>query len=411
MKDFFKLTLLEIKKLVCKKYVLAMLLLLMIAMGWYINTYFKVDMNEWKDIINVYKPVEGRLNVNKYNQLIQKNNELKKNMDEGDSNKDESTHQPVEDDSGNIFLIKDVLAHCDFVLKNENNRKKIVQMAKNNIRNYSNAKDRKYELEFNRKVLSKYEKQPQVYVMNKLNKTMWEAYLMFGIHSPIIILFLLIVIIPVFAGEKENGMQSLIDTYAGGKNKLFFSKVLAVIFTSAGVAVTFEGMALLFFKLTIPSLNGLGYTIQTICPQCPYNLTIGQAILVKILYIVIASITVGMGIMMFSAVFRKIILSMGFSIVFAIATYGVVFYRKIWNEEILREAMLDHTNEKFETLKTYMFTYLFYPYDYLKKFQCVKFCGKPFFPQTIVICISIGCIIFFSCIAYVMYTKPKKKIS
>ena len=76
----------------------------------------------------------------------------------------------------------------------------------------------------------------------------------------------------------------------------------------------------------------------------------------------------------------------------------------------MRDSLLQHQEAVFSTLKTYLFTYLFSPLDYYKKFECVNVLQHPFFPQTIVICITVLSVLLVFLAAYLLYRKPKKVI-
>ena len=411
MKFFFKLTFLEIRKLICKKYVVALLLVMTVALGWYMNKYFKIDHSEWKADVKLYRTIEGQLTEDKYNGLVRKMNSMEQYIfDDGEVQDDGLKGEYMPTRAGDAMLIQSAIYDCDFVLQNEANRQKIISYAKNNIEEFSSRPGKEYKIAFNKKIVSTYKKQPQIYIMNHINKTMWYACLSFNVHSVLIIIFLIIVIIPVFVGEKENGMQIMIDTYTFGKMKLFLAKTAAVVVISIFTTVFFEVLQLLFFKLLIPELMGLKYPVQSVWSMCPFNVTIGEFILLKILYASLASVAMGVSVMLFSAMFSKTIQSISCSVIFAAAVYGIVFYQKIWQPEIMRERILEHNEEILSGFKTYLFTYLYYPYDYFKQFECINIFGQPVFSQTIICHITVLIIILFIVSSYFLYVKDKKRI-
>lgn len=411
---FFKLTASEIKKLLCKKYILIAVLCLTAALGGYTYTVFHYErtadrMGEPK----LYENLTGWLTEEKYNFLLNEMQELQQYYPgEGGNANEEQSGKYMPTRTGDALIVDSAIREADYIFVSEENRRTIMQRAAENIEEYTGRTegDYRYRIAFNRKVIETYENQPQVQLMSSNSKIPWMSYFMSSISAPLILLLLILAVTPVFVQEKETGMQNLLDTYRHGKTRLFFAKFAAAALVSVAIAVYFELMNLIFYKLVMPDMAGIGCTVQTLFPQCPFDLTIWQFVLVKLLYVSLAALLTGSVILLFSVLFSKRLLCIGASAIFVFASYGAVFYHKLWMPEVMRDSLLQHQEAVFSTLKTYLFTYLFSPLDYYKKFECVNVLQHPFFPQTIVICITVLSVLLVFLAAYLLYRKPKKVI-
>lgn len=415
MKIFLRLMHFEMKKIWLKMYVLIVGLCLSACFIFYLSECFNIEDYKSNGEIKLYTGIEGRLTEDKYNFLLKEKEAVKNYIPDNDEEEitDEQAVQRgkyMPTRMADAIVINNAISNCDLILQNEKNRKIIMDLAYRNIHELenSNLRDKSYKLRFNQKIIKTYKKQPQIYILSPESKSAWNVYFMINIHTVLIMIFLILVITPLFVQEKETGMQSLLETYERGKTMLFFSKIMATILTTIFIVVYFEVLQFICLKIFLPEIGGLNYPIQTVMSECPFDLSIAQFILIKAGCIIIASLMISMCILMFSIIFSRKIICLGASFLFILITYGVVFYEKIWRIEIMRNDVLPHVEEKLSGLKTYIFTYLFSPVDYFSKFECVNICGYPMFPLCVVIVGTVILIVLLIPITYIMYVKKRK---
>lgn len=413
MKIFMKLLGAEMKKIMGKKYVFFIYVFLTAVLCLYMN-FFYMDKKD-SELINgqakLFENISGPLTKEKYNFLNEELKSLNLNVDyeneefidDSKGAQDKGKYMPTK--IADKVLIESALEQCNFILANENNRKTIINRAQDNISEYEKEKnsDNRYDIANNRLIVKTYKKQPQVYLMPSIIKTIWYSCLSYNIHSIMIFIVLIIVVSPVFSSEKEAGMQRLIYTLEKGKKDVFLIKTLAVCIIAIATTVYFEVLQLLCYKTIFPEMNGWGYPIQTVIPRCPFNITIMGFWFIKIACAAVASVLIALTISLFSIISSKTMACVGKSTMYAFIVYGVVFYQKIWSVDIVREDVQSHTLEKLDNLKNLIFTYLYYPMDYFEKFETVNFFNIPVFPIYLVIGITVfGGICIFA-LSYYFY--------
>lgn len=116
----------------------------------------------------------------------------------------------------------------------------------------------------------------------------WDMFLKCGELLVVAILAICICIAPVFAGEYQTHMDSLILTAKYGKSKVITAKILAS-FLFGSIAFWVHAILALVLLLAIAGKDGAGLPIQIINIICPYKLTMMSACLVVIItaYIVL----------------------------------------------------------------------------------------------------------------------------
>lgn len=413
MKIFMKLLGAEMKKIMGKKYVFFIYVFLTAVLCLYMNFFYmdKKDSEFISGQAKLFENISGPLTKEKYDFL---NKELKSlNLDVDYENEEFIDDSKGAQDKGKYMptkiadkvLIESALEQCNFILTNENNRKTIINRAQENISEYEKEKNsnNRYNIANNRLIVKKYKKQPQVYLMPSVIKTMWYSCLSYNIHSIMILIVLIIVISPVFSSEKEAGMQTLIYTLEKGKKDMFLIKTLAVCITAIATTVYFEVLQLLCYKIIFPEMNGFSYSIQTVIPSCPFDITIMEFWIIKVVCASVASVLIALTISFFSIISSKTMACVGKSTIYTFVIYGVVFYQKIWSVDIVREEIQSHTLEKLDDFKNLIFTYLYYPMDYLEKFETVNFFNIPVFPIYLVIGVTVFCSICILVISYYFY--------
>ena len=110
----------------------------------------------------------------------------------------------------------------------------------------------------------------------------WDMFLKCGELFMVVILAICICIAPVFAGEYQTHMDSLILTAKYGKSKVIIAKILAA-FLFGSIAFFIHAILALALPLAIAGTDGAGLPIQIINVICPYKLTMMSACVVLII--------------------------------------------------------------------------------------------------------------------------------
>lgn len=118
----------------------------------------------------------------------------------------------------------------------------------------------------------------------------YEDHLIYYIY----LLFLLVIFIPLFIREKESRMDILQGLSVKGQKKIFVYKILAAwLYAVAGLLLLMVEKYLIY-KVRY-GLEHAHYPIQslTIFESCPWNISVGNALMVEILLLLCASFLLG----------------------------------------------------------------------------------------------------------------------
>lgn len=125
--------------------------------------------------------------------------------------------------------------------------------------------------------------------------------------SILMISFLLIFgISPIFVNERTVGMQDLIYSCSKGRSHIFMSKTMAVICYISFIFIWFTALDLIcFFNLyTVDGVSNPLYSIEEYV-DTPFSGSIGQFLIVFLLYRWLGILVLGMAIMLMSIIFSK----------------------------------------------------------------------------------------------------------
>ena len=223
----------EFKKNAFKPYILVLLIVLTIVnlIGAYFSCAYYKQIYDYKNFQKMYNSVlKGELTEDKINFVISETKRL------ADLTADQTASHEYDPNTytGNLysdsFLFSfDIYPDVKYAVSYYYDNNQIVEKAKNNVEFFT-SKNNLYELRENEQIVPIYS--------NRIIKDFYDLkgmkyFIYYDFSSLIILLLCLLIIIPVFVGEKETKMDQLLPSFKKGGGKLVWTKILftfAVVF-------------------------------------------------------------------------------------------------------------------------------------------------------------------------------------
>lgn len=244
------LLLFEFKKNAFKPYVLVLLIVctLVNLIGAYFSTaYYQQSYENFQKLYN--SVLKGELTEDKVNFVISETNRLQELTADGTASHeyDPNTYTGIIYSDYFLFLF-DIYPEVKYAVSYAYDNNRIVEKAKNNIDFFTN-KNNLYELKKNEQIVSIYS--------NRIIKEFYDLkgmkyFVSYDFSNLIILLLCVLIIVPVFVGEKETKMDQLLPSFKKGGARLVWTKILftfAVVFL---ISLWFSVWDLIGFSLFTP---------------------------------------------------------------------------------------------------------------------------------------------------------------
>ena len=405
-----KLFIYELKKIFTNRllYILLIVFALASRAGVLIPMIMSPQTSISKDYAyeNLLKQYGGRLTQNNYSILMFEYHCAEKYYNENDGI---DYGEPGKFTSSRImdyYLLGNIIYDIDYIIDFAATNQNILKQAQSNIELYTKRNDT-YMVNENRLILDLYSKKP---ALKLINTSAW-FYLSYNPHVFFILIMLIIFIAPIFSSEHESRMYPLIYSSVRGKKGILFAKLSAATIFSVFISTVFEVFNCLLFIFR-DGLSGFAEYIQNSSEYslCPYNITLGEYIIMHTLLITLGAISFSLIICLISSVCKNSVLSISISAAAVMGLYAIIFTGG-YLPTIASPGLFKFTNSTFYRQflgvnERYLLTGLFEPHQYFTGFHTVKFFNLPVLSIHFNIILSLIKCILLIMAAFAVYCKP-----
>lgn len=254
----------------------------------------------WK----LYDKYSGTLNADKIKEIILYVNEHEQDIINSSFDKETDYDKYL---TGSYFLDYQIIKiHYYLPIKYSYEYKRysdqVCERAMSNIDFYSEFNNT-YEILKNQQIVNLYANR---YISSLYYTEAFEDFFSYEFSILMISFLLIFGISPIFVNEKTTGMQDLIYSCSKGRGYIFVSKVIAVICYIIFIFIWFVGSDLICF-CTLYKVDGASnplYSIEAFI-DTPFGGSIGQFLIVFLIYRLLGILVLGMVIMLISMIFSK----------------------------------------------------------------------------------------------------------
>lgn len=364
-------------------------------------------LNRNYDYEKFIKTYGGKLTQDNYNFIMKEFQSAEEyyiendGIDKGESGKFSSTK--IMD----YYLLQGVTYDIDYIINFAASNEHTLKQAQSNIELYEKRNDT-YMVNKNKLILDMYSEKPALKIIN----TSGWYYLNYNSQVFFILILLVIFIAPIFSSEHENKMFPIIYSSVRGKKSILFAKLLTAITFAVFVSVIFSifNCSLFIFR---DGLSGFAEYIQNYdyYKLCPFNVTLGEYIVIHTLLITFGSVCFSLIICLISTICKNDILSISVSTVVVMGMYALPFIAYL--PTITGIDLFYFTNSMFYTKylsinEKYLFTGLLEPHQYFTGFKTVKVFDWPvltLYYNIIFSLIKCALLMFFTTL---VYCKPRR---
>ncbi|MCL2628186.1 MAG: hypothetical protein FWD44_05785 [Oscillospiraceae bacterium] len=398
----------ELWKLLCKKHL--WIILLALTVFW---CYF-IGYTQWKairtcpirqDTKKYLADISGPLTQEKFEnilfdyQLIQEGSLYTIDVTEiplGDTG--HFTINPFAD----WILMSSVKAHAEYIVNESKNRKIIIEQAQRNIERLHRENGSLFNIRENEKIVEMYQNAEELVLTQADNG--WKFYFNENNHTILLLIFLLVLLTPVFAGEYESGAFSIVFSSKSGRDKTALAKLFSACIISIITASYFETVNYLCFSISYYMVN-FSLPVRNIeaFSTSPFNFSIGQFVLIKYAFFTLYSVACGLLICFLSKFFSKSVPTLISGAVVLGSSYGISYYFTA-PLYIVGEIPLELRNTG-EAMQKWVFSFLVHPNVYFNQFAVINFANYPIFTYWIIIVTTVITCLFFGSLTFGLYTK------
>lgn len=297
----------EFKKNVFKLYVLLTVVACTVInlLGIYFScSYFRLgsDLEAFQQLYN--EILKGELTADKINFVISETERLQElTSDQTASHEMGSGTYTDGNVYSDFFLFKfDIYPKMDYAVSYYFNNNQIVEKARNNIP-FFESKNNRYEVRRNEKIATLYDNRT---IENFYDLRAMAYFVEYDFSSLIVLLVCLLMIIPVFVGERESEMNRLLPSFKNGGMKLVWTKILFTLSIVVLTSLWFSIWDIVGFSWFSP-LRGFEAPLYALEPFqfTPLNLNFYQYILLTFVYRTVGIETLALLVLLASQAFRK----------------------------------------------------------------------------------------------------------
>lgn len=304
----------EFKKYAIKPYVLLLILictLVNLAGAYFSCAYYKqvFDFVNFQKLYN--SRLKGALTKDKIDFVISETNRLQAlTADQTASHEYDPNTYTGNIYSDNFLFSLDIYPEVKYAVSYVYDNQRIVQRAEDNITFFAD-KNNPYERSKNEQIVSLYSNRT---ITNFYDLKGMKYFLYYDFSSLVVLLLCVLIIVPVFVGERETKMDQLLPSFKKGGARLVWTKILFTFSVVLFVSLWFFIWDLVGFSLFTP-LRGFDaplFALQDF-QFTPLNLEVYQYIFLGFILKTMGIGTLISLVLLASRVFKKIIYAFGIS--------------------------------------------------------------------------------------------------
>lgn len=290
----------EIRKIFSQKFVLTMFGILLLVNIFNAHSTV-VDSSDYWVLKNAYEKMyalaQGEITEESVSRIVSYRDKLENSIETG-----EKMDTFLANAGTDLLHVNNIIQELTDIY---NYNSKITSI-KENIklqREVLSSRDNPYLERVNDKIDSTYSQRKITHFYNSKG---FASYFDYDFSSFLILLIVILACSSVFAGEKENGMNTLILGTVNGRAKLSLSKKLSCVFFIVAVSLIFFISDYVVFYFTT-GMRGLSLPLYALSgyEYTPLTLSIGAFAVLTVLIKIIGFIYIGMMVCVFSSVINK----------------------------------------------------------------------------------------------------------